>query len=68
MYGAPLGWQPPGKPQDWRRPTPKSGEPEFDNVDNPGQWSDFTFQAKYKADKSLLISITVCLQEQLQCP
>ena len=37
MYGAPLGWRPPGKPKDWQRPTPRNGEPQFESVDNPGQ-------------------------------
>ena len=39
------------QPQDnWVNPEPKPGtdEPCFDDVDNPGKWSSFSFRLKYK--------------------
>ena len=37
---------PPRTPIDWTPPPVKTrlGEPEFEPVDNPGQWSEFTFR------------------------
>ena len=49
--GAPEGWIKPGPPDDWQGYSPKTyddHEPSFfEDVDNPGCWSDYTFQAKY---------------------
>lgn len=51
--GAPEGWRPPGAPPNWKGPPKQNGikVPDFDTVDNPGGWSDFTFQPKCKRDK-----------------
>ena len=40
----------PGAPEDWSHPAAKTeqGEPSFENVDNPGGWSSFTFRAEYE--------------------
>jgi len=46
--GAPQGWIPPGAPITYQGYVPKSNAPLFfSEVDNPGGWSDFCFQAKY---------------------
>ena len=39
----------PGAPDNWSHPAAKTeqGEPSFENVDNPGGWSSFTFQSEY---------------------
>ena len=54
LYGAPAGWIPPvAPPEDWKAAEPKSGQPEsFDEVDNPGQWSEFTYQPKFAKGNS----------------
>jgi hypothetical protein len=43
LPGAPTGWSPPTPPDNWN-PTVNllKGEPPFDEVDNPGNWSSFT--------------------------
>ena len=40
----------PGAPDDWSHPAAETeqGEPSFENVDNPGGWSSFTFRAEYE--------------------
>ena len=40
----------PGAPDNWSHPAAKTeqGEPSFENVDNPGGWSSFTFQSGYE--------------------
>jgi hypothetical protein len=45
LYGASPGWSPPCAPNNWS-PTVNTnkGEPLFQNVDNPGGWSSFTFR------------------------
>ena len=53
MFGAPVGWSPPtNNPEDYSaEPTPaniRRGQPSsFQDVDNPGNWSEFTYQAKF---------------------
>jgi hypothetical protein len=39
----------PSPPEDWVAPAPKGhkGEPEFTAVDNPGDWSQFTYRAEF---------------------
>ena len=50
--GAPNGWIPPGPPDTWTGYIPKfDAPPNFDDVDNPGGWSDFTFRPVYKDRK-----------------
>ena len=54
MYGAPAGWKPPSAPDDFAPDPPKrnKGEPTtFDTVDNPGQWSQFTYRPKFGGDR-----------------
>ena len=49
LSGAPSGWYPPEPPDDWK-PWPrkvKSGEPEFSTIDNPGNWSEFTYRPTF---------------------
>jgi len=44
--GAPDGWKVPGQPDDWvynKRP----GEPDFTEVDNPGNWPPYDFRSKF---------------------
>ena len=51
MEGAPPGWKRPGVPEDWTATSGiKTGTktPRFDRVDNPGGWSSYTYQPKYK--------------------
>ncbi len=49
LYGAPPGWSPPFAPNDWS-PTVNTnkGEPLFEDVDNPGGWSSYTFRPMFK--------------------
>lgn len=45
LHGAPHGWTPPSEPEGWKVPKPwkNTACPEdFESVDDPGQWSDFT--------------------------
>jgi hypothetical protein len=39
----------PSPPEDWVAPEPKTlkGEPAFSNVDNPGDWSQYTYRADF---------------------
>jgi hypothetical protein len=58
FFGAPEGWKRPGPPDGWIPNETKTakGEPEFKDVDNPGNWDkfcyrpifDITGQKKYK--------------------
>ena len=43
----------PSPPPDWVAPAVKSdrGEPEFETVDNPGNWHRYCFQPKFKTNK-----------------
>ncbi len=49
LYRAPPGWSPPYAPADWT-PTlnTSKGEPLFENVDNPGGWSSYTFRPMFE--------------------
>jgi hypothetical protein len=49
MYGAPPGWSPPYAPKNWSpMVNSNKGEPLFEDVDNPGGWSSYTFRPIYK--------------------
>ena len=50
IIDAPASVTIPGTPPDWVAPDPKTaqGEPDFTSVDNPGNWSDFTFRPQFK--------------------
>ena len=50
---APPGWEQPGPDAKWRGPPARKadkGEPAWENVDNPGKWSQYTYRPKFKAD------------------
>ncbi len=49
LYGALPGWSPPCGPDDWS-PTVNTneGEPLFEDVDNPGGWSSYTFRPMFE--------------------
>ncbi len=49
LYGAPPGWAAPSAPHGWD-PTINlnRGEPRFEDVDNLGKWSNFTFRPMFK--------------------
>ena len=53
ISGAPEGWVPPGPPKAWKGYKPKIelGAPAFADVDNPGSWNLFSFDAKYGTEK-----------------
>ncbi len=45
LYGALPGWSPPCGPDDWDPTINRNkGEPLFEDVDNPGGWSLYTFR------------------------
>jgi hypothetical protein len=49
LYGAPPGWSPPCGPDDWNPTINKNkGEPLFEDVDNPGGWSLYTFRPMFE--------------------
>ena len=43
----------PTAPADWEAPpvNSKKGEPKFEEVDNPGEWSEFTYRPKFEGEK-----------------
>ena len=49
-HGAPIGWKPPGVPDDWaaKPQNEKKGEPKFEDVDNPGDWPRYVHAPKFK--------------------
>jgi hypothetical protein len=49
LYGAPPGWSPPYAPTDWSpMVNANKGEPLFQDVDNPGGWSSYTFRPMFE--------------------
>ena len=48
IEGAPPGWNPPMAPVGWTPPALPRGAPEHLDVDNPGNWSEYTFRARKK--------------------
>ncbi len=49
LYGAPPGWSAPSAPDDWNPTTNRNkGEPLFEDVDNPGGWSNYTFRPMFE--------------------
>jgi hypothetical protein len=49
LYGAPPGWSPPCGPDDWNPTINRNkGEPLFEDVDNPGGWSSYTFRSMFE--------------------
>ncbi len=57
LWGAPPGWHPSEPPPYWKSKDVKidKGKPPFVEVDNPGQWSEYTYQPVFqkKAGKYL---------------
>ncbi len=51
LPGAPPGWIPPQPPEDHVYAPKHDAPAEFCNVDNPGDYDSFSFQAKYKDQK-----------------
>ncbi len=49
LYGAPPGWSAPSAPEDWN-PTVNINREEsrFEDVDNPGGWSTYTFRPMFE--------------------
>jgi hypothetical protein len=49
LLGAPAGWYPPLAPENWKPypRRPESGEPSYESTDNPGNWSEYTYRAKF---------------------
>ena len=50
LKNAPKGWYVQSAPGGWTPATRKEakGEPKFEDVDNPGQWSEFTFRPNFE--------------------
>jgi hypothetical protein len=49
LYGAPPGWSALSAPDDWNPNVNRNcGEPRFEDVDNPGAWSNYTFRPMFK--------------------
>ena len=53
LYGAPRNWLPPCAPDDFVVPARKVdlGEPQFEDLDNPGGWSSYTFRPYFVKEK-----------------
>ena len=41
----------PRVPEDWVAPPPKKDEPKFEDVDNPGEWHEFTYRPRFYKPK-----------------
>jgi hypothetical protein len=49
LYGAPPGWLAPSAPDDWNpNVNINCGEPRFEDVDNHGGWSNYTFRPMFE--------------------
>ena len=46
LVGSPDNWQPPTAPPDWEHRM-RANEPSFNTVDNPGNWSNYVYRAKF---------------------
>jgi hypothetical protein len=53
LYGAPAGWTPPSPEDGWapKKVNTTKGEVPFEEVDNPGCWSSYTFQPVFQNNK-----------------
>ena len=52
LLGAPEGWLPPAPKEGWSyKPNATKKEPQFEAVDNPGGWSNYTFRAKFAGNR-----------------
>ncbi len=60
LYGAPPGWSAPSAPDDCN-PTVNinCGEPQFEDVDNPGGWSTYTFRPIFEPRGEKYLSCNV---------
>ena len=55
ISGAPEGWSPPPAPDDFKGYRAQHDAPaNFGGVDNPGNWSEYTFQPKFDKDKKFV--------------
>jgi hypothetical protein len=54
LYGAPPGWMPPGPEEGWvpKKADSNKGEVPFQEVDNPGGWSPYTFRPVFSSNKN----------------
>jgi hypothetical protein len=49
LYRAPPGWSAPSAPDDWNpNININCGEPRFEDGDNPGGWSNYTFRPMFE--------------------
>ncbi len=49
LYGALPGWSAPSAPDDWNQTVNiNRGEPQFEDVNNPGGWSTYTFRPMFE--------------------
>ncbi len=49
LYGALPGWSVPSAPDDWNpNVNINHGEPQFEDVDNPGGWSTYIFKLMFE--------------------
>jgi hypothetical protein len=53
LSGAPVGWTPPGPEDGWapKKVNTAKGEVPFEEVDNPGRWSSYTFRPVFRNNK-----------------
>jgi hypothetical protein len=61
LWGAPPNWIPPQVPPNWKptRINVEWGEPIFDKVDNPGGWSEYTYQPVFNKEKKKYLFHTI---------
>ncbi len=54
LYGAPPGWMPPVPEEGWlpKKVDTNKGEVPFQEVDNPGGWSPYTFRPVFSSNKN----------------
>ena len=53
LPGAPPGWLPPGRPEDYRPRNIGAKFPPFEEIDNPGNWSEYTFRPTFARTKKV---------------
>ncbi len=60
LYGAPAGWTAPGPEKEWapKQVNTAKSEVPFENVDNPGRWSSYTFRPVFQNYKKMTESDT----------
>ena len=53
LPGAPPGWLPPGRPEDYRPRNIGAKFLPFEEIDNPGNWSKYTFRPAFARTKKV---------------